>query len=110
MKFQLLIKTKMSANKEVSLILSDVVCLFDLIQQSLSYIVCRDGSSWVEPVLSKDQRHKAVMPMRLLDPWPFGLESSTPCADPGIFISGGLDQSDIFIFFSPQLILQKSNG
>ena len=40
-----------------------------------------------------------------------------PCADPGIFVRGGPGQSDkkssdnvLFIFFSPQLILQKSNG
>ena len=42
----------------------------------------------------------------------------TPCADPGIFVRGGWGpgQSDkssdvfFFFFFSPQLILQKSNG
>ena len=42
-----------------------------------------------------------------------------PCADPGIFVRGGLRQSDkkalttlVFggYFLSPQLILQKSNG
>ena len=42
------------------------------------------------------------------------------CADPGIFVRGGSrsGQSDqkkalttfFFVFFSPQLILQKSNG
>ena len=37
-----------------------------------------------------------------------------PCADPGISVRGGSPgQSDnvfLFVFFSPQLILQKSNG
>ena len=38
------------------------------------------------------------------------------CTDPGIFVRGGPGQSDkkssdiFFFFFSPQLILQKSNG
>ena len=39
------------------------------------------------------------------------------CADPGIFVRGGPGQSDnkkssdvVFFSFSPQLILQKSNG
>ena len=37
------------------------------------------------------------------------------CADPGICVRGGPGQSDkkssdAFFFFSPQLILQKSNG
>ena len=39
------------------------------------------------------------------------------CADPGIFVRGDPGQSDkkssdnvFFVFFSPQLILQKSNG
>ena len=36
------------------------------------------------------------------------------CADPGTFVRGGPGQSDkkalTFVFFSPQLILQKSNG
>ena len=46
--------------------------------------------------------------------------SGKSCADPGIFVrggggGGGLGQSDKkssdkFLFFSPQLILQKSNG
>ena len=37
------------------------------------------------------------------------------CADPGIFIRRGPGQSDkkssekVFFFFSPQLVLQKSN-
>ena len=31
------------------------------------------------------------------------------CADPGIFVRGGPGQSDN-VFFSPHLILQKSNG
>ena len=39
---------------------------------------------------------------------------STACTDPGIFVRGGPGQSDkkstdVF-FFSPQLILLKSNG
>ena len=38
-----------------------------------------------------------------------------PCADPGFFVRGGLGQSDKkspdnVLFFSPQLILLKSNG
>ena len=41
---------------------------------------------------------------------------SFSCADPGIFVRGGPGQSDkkssdnVFFFFSPQLILQRSNG
>ena len=40
----------------------------------------------------------------------------SPCADPGISVRVGPGQSDkkssddVFFFFSPQLILQKSNG
>ena len=30
-----------------------------------SFQLCRDGSSWVEPVLSKDKGHNAVTPLRL---------------------------------------------
>ena len=42
-------------------------------------------------------------------------QHSLTCADPGIFVKGGPGQSakkssDNFFFFSPQLILQKSNG
>ena len=46
----------------------------------------------------------------------FLLTCSLTCADPGIFVRGGPGQSDkkssdvFFFFFSPQLILQKSNG
>ena len=47
-------------------------CLFDLILYvpSTIYQLCRDGSSWVEPVLSMDKcvllkDHKAVTPVRL---------------------------------------------
>ena len=32
------------------------------------------------------------------------------CADPGTFVRGGPGQADNLFFFSPQLILQKSNG
>ena len=48
------------------------VCLFDLILYVPSTIfqLYRDGSSWVEPVLSKDKcvllkDHNSVMPVRL---------------------------------------------
>ena len=56
---------------------------FDLILYVPSTIVqlCRDGSSWVEPVVSKDtcvllKDHNAVTPVRL-EPANLGLESST---------------------------------
>ena len=59
------------------------VCLFDLILYVPSTIfqLNRDGSSWVEPVLSWDKYvllkdHNAVTPVRL-EPGPLGLESST---------------------------------
>ena len=59
------------------------VCLFDLIHYVPSTIfrLYRDGSSWVEPVLSYDKcvlpkDHNAMTPVRL-EPTAFGLESST---------------------------------
>ena len=47
------------------------VCLFGLIlyvhQQSYNYELCRDGSSWVEPVLMcLAQGRNAVTPVRLV--------------------------------------------
>ena len=46
---------------------------------------------------------------------PLSHSSCRTCADPGIFVRGGPGQSDkkssdVLFFFSPQLILQKSNG
>ena len=63
--------TEPLCSQEVKLI-SHVVCLFDLILYVPSTIVQlnRDGSSWVEPVLSWDkcvllEDHSAVTPVRL---------------------------------------------
>ena len=38
-------------------VIARIVCLFDLILyvQSIVYQLCRDESSWVEPVLTKDK-------------------------------------------------------
>ena len=53
---------------------SILICLFDLILYvpSIIFQLIRDGSSWIEPVLSKDkygvclaQGHNTVMPVRL---------------------------------------------
>ena len=66
------------------------VYLFDLILYVSSTIfqLCRDGSSWIEPVLTKlglmflVQGYNTVMPVRL-KLLPFGLESSTlPLIEP----------------------------
>ena len=58
-------------------------CLFDflLYVPSTIFQLCRDGSSWVEPVLSQDKRvllkdHNTVTPIGS-NPRPIGLESST---------------------------------
>ena len=56
-KFQLLIKAKIPKSEEVSCFKSLIcgfVCLFDLILYAPSTIfqLNRDGSSWVEPILS----------------------------------------------------------
>ena len=50
---------------------SSVFVQFDSLRPSQQFFqLCRDGSSWVEPVLSKDgmylaQGHNTVMPVRL---------------------------------------------
>ena len=48
----------------------------------------------------------------------YNVRMNITCADPGIFVRGGgggpgqsdKKSSDVFCFFCPQLILQKSNG
>ena len=57
------------------------VCLFDLIPVNNFSVICQKGSSWVEPILSKDkmclaQGHNTVTPVRLesANSW---LESNT---------------------------------
>ena len=68
---------------------------FDSYVPSTIFQLCRDGSSWVEPVLSYDlmclaQGHNAVTPARLEPRGPSvscslnkpGYEENYPCADP----------------------------
>ena len=73
-----------------------IVCLFDLIfyVPSIIFQLNRDGSSWVEPVLTKDKcvllkDHNAVMPLRL-EPSSLRSQASTlpvsHCAPHGIHI------------------------
>ena len=73
-----------SYNIKVFQLFNYFVCLFDLILYITSTIfhLNRDGSSWVEPVLSKDKflscsRTTMQWPQWGSNPGPLGLESST---------------------------------
>ena len=100
--------------KKISLIVLFVLILYI---PSTIFQIYRDGSSWVEPVLSQDncfllKNHNAVTPVRL-EPVAFALESSTKphCVSWAntFFYSGTIQKISYRVFIKYFISIQHRN-